>query len=44
MGELKGRYADVAVYDGALLVGAGVCVAAVRWLDARNKGGWVWKA
>lgn len=43
-GMLKKRYNDVVVYDGALLLCAGFCVAYVRWLDARDKGRWVWKA
>ncbi|KAI8990640.1 MFS general substrate transporter [Trametes punicea] len=41
---LKSRYNEVAVFDGVLLLTAGVCVAYVRWLDARDKGGWTWKA
>ncbi|KAI9066472.1 MFS general substrate transporter [Trametes sanguinea] len=41
---LKTRYNDVAVFDGVLLLAAGVCVAYVRWLDARDKGKWSWKA
>ncbi|KAI0334031.1 MFS general substrate transporter [Cubamyces sp. BRFM 1775] len=41
---LKNRYNEVAIFDGVLLLAAGVCVAYVRWLDARDKGGWSWKA
>ncbi|OSD00871.1 MFS general substrate transporter [Trametes coccinea BRFM310] len=41
---LKTRYNDVAIFDGVLLLAAGVCVAYVRWLDARDKGKWSWKA
>ena len=41
---LKMKYEHVAFYDGALLLGASVCVAYVRWLDAKNKGTWKWKA
>ena len=41
---LKTRYNDVAVFDGALLLASGMCVAYVRWLDARDKGGWSWRA
>ena len=41
---LRTRYNDVAVFDGALLLASGICVAYVRWLDARDKGGWSWKA
>ncbi|PIL31292.1 MFS general substrate transporter [Ganoderma sinense ZZ0214-1] len=41
---LKTRYNDVAVFDGVLLLAAGLCVAYVRWLDARDKGGWLWRA
>ncbi|KAI0368932.1 MFS general substrate transporter [Pilatotrama ljubarskyi] len=41
---LKKRYNEVAVFDGTLILAAGVCVAYVRWLDARDKGGWSWKA
>lgn len=40
----KTRYKDVAIFDGLLLLAAGICVAYVRWLDARDKGGWKWKA
>ena len=41
---LQKRYNEVAVYDGALLLAAGACVAYVRWSDAKHKGGWSWKA
>ncbi|KAH9897700.1 MFS general substrate transporter [Cubamyces lactineus] len=44
MSMLKNRYNEVAIFDGVLLLAAGVCVAYVRWLDARDKGGWSWKA
>ena len=62
LGVLQKRYNDVVVYDGVLLIGAGLyvfilflavvslfshfarCVAYVRWLDARDKGKWAWKA
>ncbi|KAF7341566.1 Monocarboxylate transporter [Mycena sanguinolenta] len=42
--QLRQRYDHVVVYDGLLLLCAGMCVAYVRWLDARDKGGWKWKA
>ncbi|KAK7464994.1 hypothetical protein VKT23_006203 [Stygiomarasmius scandens] len=41
---LKKRYNDVVVYDGILLMAAALCVVYVRWLDARDKGRWKWKA
>ncbi|KAI5123977.1 hypothetical protein M0805_006389 [Coniferiporia weirii] len=41
---LKKRYNDLVVYDGVLLVGASICVAYVRWCDAKEKGTWKWKA
>ncbi|KAH9950974.1 MFS general substrate transporter [Amylocystis lapponica] len=41
---LKARYNDVAIFAGILLLAAGVCVAYVRLLDARDKGGWKWRA
>jgi len=41
---LKQRYNNVVIYDGLLLVCASLCMACVRWLDARDKGVWVWKA
>ncbi|OCH92967.1 MFS general substrate transporter [Obba rivulosa] len=40
----KLQYNEVAIFDGALLVASGVCVAYVRWLDARDKGRWSWRA
>ncbi|KAJ7697446.1 major facilitator superfamily domain-containing protein [Mycena rosella] len=44
VGLLRARYGHVVVYDGLLLFCAGMCVAYVRWLDARDKGVWRWKA
>ncbi|KAI0275312.1 MFS general substrate transporter [Gloeopeniophorella convolvens] len=44
LGGLKTKYNQVAIYDGVLLLAAGFCAAYVRWLDAKNKGAWVWKA
>ncbi|KAL6304829.1 MFS general substrate transporter [Sparassis latifolia] len=41
---LKSRYNDVAVFAGILLLASGACVACVRWLDARDKGAWAWRA
>ncbi|EJF64705.1 monocarboxylate transporter [Dichomitus squalens] len=41
---LKTRYNDVVIFDGVLLLASGVCVAYVRWLDARDKGRWLWRA
>ncbi|KAF7329137.1 Monocarboxylate transporter [Mycena kentingensis (nom. inval.)] len=41
---LRSRFEKVVVYDGVLLLCAGLCVAYVRWLDARDKGRWKWKA
>ena len=41
---LKTRYNDVATFDGVILLAGGLCVAYVRWLDARDKGGWSWRA
>lgn len=41
---LQKRYNDVVIYDGVLLLCAGLCVGYVRLLDARNKGRWAWKA
>jgi MFS family permease len=41
---LKERYKDVVIYDGLLLLCAGICVVCVRWFDARDKGKWSWKA
>ncbi|KAJ7075661.1 monocarboxylate transporter [Mycena belliarum] len=45
-GEKPAHYRNirVVVYDGVLLLCAGVCVAYVRWLDARDKGAWKWRA
>jgi MFS family permease len=42
--DLQKRYNDVVLFVGALLVAATFCVGYVRWLDARDKGRWVWKA
>lgn len=44
LGFIKKRYNDVVVFDGTLLLAATVCVGYVRWLDARDKGIWRWKA
>lgn len=41
---LRTKYNQVAFYDGALLLAAGVCVAYVRWSDAKFRGRWQWKA
>jgi MFS family permease len=41
---LQERYDHVVVYFGLLLRCTGMCVPCVRWLDARDKGGWKWKA
>ncbi|KAI0029491.1 major facilitator superfamily domain-containing protein [Vararia minispora EC-137] len=41
---LRMRYDHVVLFDGALLLGAGACMAYVRWLDAKKKGRWMWKA
>ncbi|EKM54905.1 uncharacterized protein PHACADRAFT_185733 [Phanerochaete carnosa HHB-10118-sp] len=41
---LRTKYNQVALYDGALLLAAGLCVAYVRWSDARYRGRWQWKA
>ncbi|KAJ7627069.1 major facilitator superfamily domain-containing protein [Roridomyces roridus] len=41
---LKARFEHVVLYDGVLLLLAGMCMAYVRWLDARDKGVWRWKA
>jgi MFS family permease len=40
----KAKYKDVVVFDTVLLVMAAVCMGAVRWLDARDKRVWRWKA
>ena len=42
--DLKSSYNKVAVFDGAILLAAGACVAYVRWSDAKHRGGWSWKA
>lgn len=39
-----GNYRNVVWFDAALLAGAAVCVVSVRFLDARDKGAWKWKA
>jgi MFS family permease len=44
LSALEKNYEHVTMYAGALLLGASVCVTYVRWMDARNKGGWFWKA
>ena len=44
LGFVKKRYNDVVIYDGMLLLAATLCVGYVRWLDARDKGTWRWKA
>ncbi|KAF7362833.1 putative transporter ESBP6 [Mycena venus] len=44
VGMLRSRYERIVVYDGVLLLCAGMCVAYVRWLDACDKGVWKWKA
>jgi MFS family permease len=36
-------YSSIAYWDGALLMGATVCCAGVRWADAKGKG-WKWIA
>jgi len=41
---LQSRFNSIALYSGVLLVTAGICVSYVRWLDARDKGRWSWKA
>ena len=42
--DLTTRFKYVTAFDGIILVAAGICVVLVRWLDARNKGSWKWKA
>ncbi|KAI0003801.1 major facilitator superfamily domain-containing protein [Russula compacta] len=42
--QLMRRFNTIAVFDGLLLAGAGVCVVFVRWFDARAKGKWKWIA
>ncbi|KAL0579926.1 hypothetical protein V5O48_002097 [Marasmius crinis-equi] len=41
---LRKKFNDVVVYDGVLLMASALCVLYVRWLDARDKGRWKWKA
>ncbi len=41
---LQDKFNDVVVYDGVLLLAAGLCVSYVRFLDARDKGKWSWRA
>jgi len=42
--QLMKSFDKVAGYDAALLSAAGVCVALVRWFDAKAKGKWIWIA
>ncbi|KAK7043104.1 hypothetical protein VNI00_008458 [Paramarasmius palmivorus] len=45
--EIKGlqaKFNNIVIYDGVLLVASALCVVYVRWLDARDKGRWKWKA
>ncbi|KAJ3710677.1 monocarboxylate transporter [Lentinula raphanica] len=44
LGLVQKRYNEVVIFDGMLLLAAAVCVGYVRWLDARDKGAWRWKA
>ena len=44
LNRLQRKFNGVVVYDGVFILSAGICVAYVRWLDARNKGRWSWKA
>ncbi len=45
LGESRvSNYRNVALFDGALLAGAALCVIAVRFWDAVDKRGWKWKA
>jgi len=44
LAELKKHFNGIAGYDGALLLGAAVCIILVRWLDARAKRKWTWIA
>jgi MFS family permease len=44
LGVVRRKFNDVVVYDGIFLLIAAFCVAYVRWLDARDKGRWAWKA
>ncbi|KAI5843913.1 major facilitator superfamily domain-containing protein [Morchella snyderi] len=39
-----GEYMNVIIYDGALLLGASLCVMGVRFFDAAEKGRWKLKA
>ncbi|KAF9498832.1 monocarboxylate transporter [Pleurotus eryngii] len=41
---LRKRYNDLIIYSGVLLAAAGLCVTYVRWLHARARGQWSWKA
>ncbi|KAI2634782.1 major facilitator superfamily domain-containing protein [Hypomontagnella submonticulosa] len=38
-----GAYANIAYWDGALLMGATICCVGVRWADGKGKG-WKWVA
>ncbi|KAI8628210.1 major facilitator superfamily domain-containing protein [Xylariaceae sp. FL1651] len=38
-----GAYANIAYWDGALLMGATICCVGVRWADGKRKG-WKWIA
>lgn len=38
------NYRNVVWFDAALLGGAMICVAGVRWWDAVDKKAWRWKA
>jgi MFS family permease len=42
--DLRTRFKYVTVFDGMILVAAGICVTLVRWFDAKNKGPWKWGA
>ena len=42
--DLSKKFRYVAGFAGILLVVAGICVALVRWFDAKNKGLWKWRA
>ncbi|KAJ3838249.1 MFS general substrate transporter [Lentinula raphanica] len=44
LGLVQKRYNEVVIFDGMLLLAGAVCVGYVRWLDARDKGAWRWKA
>ncbi len=39
----SGAYADVIVWDMALMIGSVVCILGVRWADALRRG-WMWRA